>query len=177
VSPGLVPERRSGAPGVGSSSGVAYAPAAMERVYAYVLSVAVLVAVASPAFRDPPEDSFPFSDYPMFAKARPNPRITLTNASGVREDGSRVVLAPEVSSGNAEVLQSMMTIVNAVRGGPARLDAFCDEVAARVAAAGRRYEDVDQVEIATAQWDSVAYFERGPEPERRRVHGRCEVPR
>jgi len=148
----------------------------MDRLHAYVLSAVVLAAVASPPFRDPPEDSFPLSDYPMFSKARPAATIVLTNVVGLRRDGSQVVLSPQVSVGNDEVLQAMATIRNAVRAGRTRLAAFCEEAAERVADR-QSLADVIEVRIATRRFDAIAYFRDGPEPERTVVHHRCEVRR
>lgn len=134
----------------------------------------MIALVVSPALREPPADSFPLSDYPMFSHGRPTPQMELTHALGVRADGSRVPLPPMVSAGNREVLQSMMTIHAATFS--ARRRAFCDEVAARVAASPE-LQDVQAVELATSTFDAVAYFERSPEPLTRRVHVRCEVRR
>ena len=146
----------------------------VNRVYAYVVSVFTIGAMLSPALRDPPVDSFPLSDYPMFSHGRPSPEMTLTHAHGVAADGSRQALAPMISSGNREVLQSMMTISNEVHGG--RAAPFCLEIAERVAAS----DDLDHVvtvELLTSTFDSVKYFEDGPEPLRRDLHHRCEVSR
>ena len=143
-----------------------------RAVFAYGFSLALLLAVGSPALRDPPEDSFPFSDYPMFSHGRPHPMLTITQALGVRRE-TRTPLEPMVSAGNREVLQSMMTIQIAVS---ADAVGYCREVAARVAA-DDDLVDVEAVEIATSTWDTVAYFETGPEPISRHVLVRCPVQR
>lgn len=147
-----------------------------DRVFAYAVSIALLGAMAWPAFRDPPRDSFPLSNYPMFSRARPDARITLTQAVGRREDGSQATLSPALAADNEEVLQAMVLIRNAVRAGPTRLREFCDAAAERVAA-DPDLKDVVAVEIATVDHDALAYFEDGYQPLARRVHGRCEVPR
>jgi DNA-binding transcriptional LysR family regulator len=134
----------------------------------------MLVIVASPAFRHPPRDSFPLSDYPMFSHGLASPEFTLSHALGVRADESTVPLSPMVSSANREVLQSMMTIHNAVADG--RAISFCHEVAARVAESSD-LDDVARVRIVTSRFDSVAYFESGPEPLERTLHAECAVAR
>jgi hypothetical protein len=93
---------------------------------------------------------------------------------GVPASGERVPLPPLISSGNEEVLQSMLIIHQGLRGGdPA---GFCREIASRVA------EDssllgIDAVEIVTSTFDCVGYFEGDTSPRARRVHQRCEVAR
>lgn len=146
----------------------------MKRAKAYVVSGVLIALVISPALRDPPVDSFPLSDYPMFSHGRPSPEMTLTHAHGVSEDGERQPLSPIVSSGNREVLQSMMTISNEVHGG--RAGPFCLEIAERVAASSD-LEHVVSVELITSTFDAVKYFEEGPEPLHRELHHRCRVSR
>tara|TARA_B100001750_G_scaffold193842_1_gene164964 strand:+ start:899 stop:1357 length:459 start_codon:yes stop_codon:yes gene_type:complete len=149
-----------------------------EAVKAYGLSLALMVAVVSPALRDAPEDgsdkdSFPFSDYPMFSHGRPDPMLTLTQALGVDGEGHREPLSPTISSGNYEVMQAMMTIMIAMRAdGPG----YCAEIAQRVAEESD-LDHLEAVELATSTWDTVRYFEEGPEPLTRHVHHRCPVPR
>ncbi len=110
----------------------------------------------------------------MFSHGRPTPQMELTHALGVRDDGSQVPLPPMISADNREVLQAMMTIHGAVFSG--RRDAFCQEVASRVAASDE-LRDVRAVELVTSTFDAVRYFEQSPEPLTRRVHARCEVHR
>jgi len=151
----------------------------MHRAFVYGVSVLLVGLVLWPAFRDPPRDSFPLSDYPMFSYGRPRARTTISHALGVTASGERVPLPPIVSAANREVLQSMMIIENAIGGGAARVASFCNEVATRVA---ERRDDEDfarfvDVEIATSTYDGVAYFAGDTEPLERRMHARCAVPR
>ena len=151
-----------------------YLTSVSSRRAVYAFSALMIALVLSPALRDPPADSFPLSDYPMFSHGRPTPDMEITHALGVRADGTRVPLPPMVAAANREVLQAMMTIHAAVFG-PDR-QAFCEEVATRVAAA-EELRDVVSVELATSAFDAVRYFEESPRPLARRVHARCEVPR
>ena len=145
----------------------------LRALYAYGLSIGLMVAVLSPAFRDPPEDSFPFSDYPMFSHGRPTPMLTITQVLGVWPEGVREPLPPTITSGSYEVMQAMMTISIAHQAdGPG----YCRELAERVAE-DEDYAEVGFIEIATSTWDTVAYFEEGPEPIERVVHHRCPVRR
>lgn len=141
---------------------------------AYLFSAAFLAAVAWPAFRDPPRDSFPLSNYPMFSRARPDPRITLTNVTAVRDDGTRVPLTPGQATGNDEVLQAMVLIRRAALAPPDRRQAFCERAARRLVDGGDA-DGVVALEIATARHDGLAYFRPGYTPLARRLHHRCEV--
>lgn len=145
----------------------------LRALYAYAFSAALIVAVLSPPFREPPEDSFPFSDYPMFSHGRPTPMLTITQVLGVTADGEREPLPPTITSGSYEVMQAMMTIAIAHRADP---EGYCREIAERVAT-DEDFAAVAAVEIATGTWDTVAYFDEGPEPIERVVHQRCPVSR
>ncbi|MEO0324308.1 MAG: hypothetical protein AAF447_15205 [Myxococcota bacterium] len=148
----------------------------MERSYAALVSLALLGAMVSPALRDPPVDSFPLSDYPMFSLGRPSPLLDVTHALGVGADGERRALPPLLSAANREVLQSMVTLHRAVQGAPGAAP-HCAEVAERVAA-DPAFADVVAVELATSRFDTVRYLARGETaPLGRRIHHRCAVRR
>ena len=142
-----------------------------DAAWAWGLTLAFLALVVSPAFRDPPRDSFPLSDFPMFSQGRPSPRFTVTHALGVDAGGARRPLSPWIAAGNREVLQAMVWL-SAATADPT---ASCRAIAARVAAHGS--PDVRFVELATSDFDAVAYFVSAREPLTRRVHARCEVRR
>jgi hypothetical protein len=143
----------------------------MPRIGVYGFSATLWILVAWPAFRSPPKDSFPLSDYPMFSHTRPE-RMEITHALGVLTTGSRIPLSPSVTAGTWEVLQSMAVIRDATFGGPVRRGAFCNAVADRV----RDDPDLNgviAVELATSTYDTIRYFEEGAQPVRRIVHHRC----
>lgn len=146
----------------------------MNRLSAYVASLVLIALVVTPAFRDPPRDSFPFSDFPMFSRGRPNALLQITHALGVDQSGLSEPLPPLISAGNEEVLQSMLIIHQAVAGG--RAPAFCDQVAARVAA-DSDFDAVTSVQIATSEFDGIVYFEGNRNPRRRVVQASCDVSR
>jgi hypothetical protein len=150
----------------------------MYRAYVYTVSIVMTCLVLWPAFRDPPRDSFPLSNYPMFSYGRPDPMLTMPHALGVHADGARIPLSPSISAGTYEVLQSMMTIDAAINGGPQTSATLCHEIAERIAeSADDDLADVESVEIARSTFDCVAYFEGETEPKQRQVHMRCEVER
>lgn len=148
-----------------------------ERTFAVAIGASFLVAVASPAFRDPPRDSFPLSDYPMFSRGRPDTELVLVQALGVDADGERAPLPPRISADTYEVLQSMVVLERAVRGGPASAAAHCGVVAERVRGAAGELGEVLGVELVTSRFDVIRYYEGEPAPLAREVHARCEVPR
>ncbi len=150
----------------------------MYRAYVYTVSIVMTVLVLWPAFRDPPRDSFPLSNYPMFSYGRPDPMLTMPHALGVNAEGEATPLSPSISAGTYEVLQSMMTIQAAINGGPRTSNGLCHDIAGRVAESGDDdLADVREVIIATSTFDCVAYFEGETEPKARQVHVRCEVER
>lgn len=125
----------------------------MERAFSYIVFVVMTGLVVTPAFRDPPYDSFPFSDFPMFSRGRPDPMLNLVHALGVNDEGEREPLPPLISAGNEEVLQSMLIIHQGLYGSdPA---AFCEEIAARVASSAD-HENIEAVELVTSRFDCVA---------------------
>ncbi len=146
----------------------------MSRAFGYLVSVTLIYGATTPAFRNPPRDSFPFSDYPMFSHGRPTPMMDLMHALGVDSEGQQTPLPPMVSAQNREVLQSMKAIIRRVSAGEA--EALCAEVAERVASSAE-FPNIVKVEIAHSGYDAVAYFEQGPAPKWRRVFARCPVPR
>lgn len=147
----------------------------VSRLRVYAVSVAFVCLVLSPLFRDPPRDSFPLSDYPMFSLGRPSPLMTVTHALAVFPDGKRRPLSPLVATGNREVLQAMIFLRDAAAD-PVRRDEECRAIAARVARVPELRE-ARAVELATSVYDAVAYFLRSRAPLERQVHAACEVPR
>ena len=147
----------------------------MPRLLAHLFSLALLGAMLVPALREPPADSFPLSDYPMFSQERASPEMILEQALAVLPDGRRRPLPSMISAENHEVLQSMMTIHREVHAGSARARAFCQAIARRVAA-DEEFRSAVAVEIASSRFDAVAYFEGAPEPLDRVVLMRCEMP-
>lgn len=128
--------------------------------------IALLVLVALPLVRDPRNDAFPLSTYPMFAEPRTT-RLTMDYALGETATGERRTLSPKLV-GTGEVMQAFARLDRAVHTGQAA--ALCAEIAARL-----HGTDIVTVRIVTGQHDAVDYLVRGiigPEKER----ARCKVP-
>ena len=129
-----------------------------------VLAIALVAALVWPA----PEgrDSFPLSNYPMFAAARPA-ETSFRTAVGVDPSGGYVRLSPTDIGGTDQVIQAAATIRQALEDDDA--DALCSEIAERIS--GRAIA----VEVVTERYDTIAWFEGRTEPIERRVHARCPV--
>lgn len=136
------------------------------RLYAGLVTGALLVIVASPVIRSPFDDSFPLSTYPMFGTPRETQQ-TLDYAWGQTRTGERRALPP-VLLGTGEILQAVRIYERAVLGGKKTLEPLCVRLAAAVAA-DPSYADVAIVHIVTGTHDAVDYLVRdkhGAETER-----------
>ncbi|HSD87224.1 MAG TPA: hypothetical protein VLB44_06905 [Kofleriaceae bacterium] len=147
----------------------------MERAHvaAVVVSLALIGATLEPLARDPYDDSFPLSTYPMFATKRPAIQ-TFRYALGETRDGKRRTLSPSMI-GSGEILQALKIVEHAVGKGRGELAALCQQIAARVAADGD-FNDVVAIRIVSGTHDAVEYLARdhvGPETEL----SRCPVVR
>jgi len=143
----------------------------MNRVAAAVVSIAMLVATASPVLRKPWDDGFPLSPYAMFAFRRPT-KLSMEYPLGITASGGRRYLAPWIV-GSGEVLQALRVIARAKEA--RTLPALCATIAERIAPLDE-YRDVVSIRIVTGTHDAVDFLVRdqlGMEQER----ARCEVRR
>ena len=143
----------------------------MERTRAVVVSLALVGATLWPLVREPYDDGFPLSTYPMFASKRPT-KQTYTYALGETRDGQRRTLAPIVV-GTGEVLQALRVIERAAARG--ELAGLCTTIAKNVVEYDE-FADVVAIRIVTGTHDAVDYLARdivGREVQRTR----CEVKR
>lgn len=143
------------------------------RIVPTLVSLALIGATLSPLWRQPYDDGFPLSTYPMFASKRLT-TLTMHYALGEGAAGERRVLAPALV-GTGEVLQAMRVIERAMHGGRLEIAKLCDAIAARVAL-DPEYADVRAIRVVTGTHDAVEYLARdrvGRELER----ARCEVRR
>jgi hypothetical protein len=140
------------------------------------VSIAAVVAVASPVVRDPARgdsDGFPLSTYPMFARSRPTV-LEMDYALGVRAAGGPRFLPPRLV-GSREVLQARAIVARAVREGVQAQSELCADIAARVAGAAD-LGDVTHVALVRGRHDAVDLLVRGVRG-REREHLRCAVDR
>lgn len=128
------------------------------RAFAAAVSLALIAATLSPLARDPRDDGFPLSTYPMFASRRQT-RQTYRYALGETARGERRTLRPSLV-GTSEVLQAMRVIDRAVTAGRREASALCDAIAARVAADGA-LADIVAIRFVIGTHDAVDYLARG----------------
>ncbi len=137
------------------------------RLVAYGAAAVLATLVASPLFGAFEDDTaFPISTYPMFASDRPRV-VSIAHAEATGEDGRSVPVPPEAVA-NDEVIQAFETVRQAIRDGPAALDALCRHVARELALG-----PAAEVRIVTETFDAVAYFEGQEAPLSRTVHATC----
>jgi hypothetical protein len=139
-------------------------------VIAAVASCLLVGLTLSPLARDPADDGFPLSTYPMFARSRPR-TLTMSYALGVTKSGERRTLRPRLV-GSAEVLQAYMIVGQAVREN--RAPALCRQIAERIRVSGD--DDIVTVRIVTGTHDAIDVLvddKLGREQER----ARCPVVR
>jgi hypothetical protein len=145
-----------------------------SRAFVYVFHAVLVAAILSPLLRQPEEDSFPLSPYPMFSRRRTR-IMRVTHTVGVDRFGESEPLAPSVSTGAWEALQSSRTMVRAISVGRAYV--LCDEAARRVRARAA-LSHIRLVVIETVTLDAVAYLDGTTRvPLLREEHARCEVVR
>ncbi|HEY6078637.1 MAG TPA: hypothetical protein VIW29_07530 [Polyangiaceae bacterium] len=143
----------------------------LARIVAVSWGLGLVALAALPMFRAPTDDGFPFSTYPMFA--RPRERPLLYFAEGVTRDRRTIAIPPELVA-NGPVMQAMQTLAQAAQHGPAQSKELCRRIARRLQATPR-FADVRRVQLVSARFDPVAYFERGPERQDAQIVQRCSV--
>ena len=144
-----------------------------ERLHAYLLSTVMIIAVGAPAFRNPDEDSYPLSTYPMFSRRRGRTN-TVTSALAIA--GEREVKVPPEYVANAETMQAFRTLTTAVMAGGEAAQTLCQAIARRLPdASDPELAHAQRVELVTESVDAIDYLAGRAKPEQRRVHARCAV--
>ena len=127
------------------------------RAYAAAVSLALIAATLWPLVRDPRDDRFPLSTYPMFASKRPTEQ-TFRYALGETAVGGRRTLSPALV-GTGEILQALRVFDHAVAGGKPEMAKLCAAIAERVAA-DDEHADVVAIRLVTGTHDAVEYLAR-----------------
>jgi hypothetical protein len=141
------------------------------RLWVAGFSVGLLLAVLWPILRDPPQDGFPLSNYPMFSADRRSAEADIGHVVGFSREGRHRPVAPAVV-GSEEIMQAYQTVRLAIRRGDAH--ALCRRAAERVRA-DPAYADLERLEVRTDRYDALAYFAGDTKPRRTQVHARCPV--
>jgi hypothetical protein len=138
------------------------------------VSAIVLGAMALPALRQPDDDGFPLSTYPMFSHRRG--RVNdVTSALAVTADAHETRVPPRYVA-NAESMQAFYTLARAAAAGAGEAQALCEAIARRLpAAAEPALARAAHVELVTERVDAIDYLAGRAQPSGRRVHARCPV--
>jgi hypothetical protein len=139
-----------------------------------VVSAVLLGATAWPAFLPPSQDGFPLSTYPMFASRRGRVH-EVVSARAIAADGSWVRVPP-VYVANAETMQAIRTLSQAVRRGEAESLQLCAAIAGRLRGAdAAELAQAVRVEIVTERVDAIDYLAGRARAEEVHVHALCAV--
>ena len=123
-----------------------------------VVSIVLLAATLSPIVRDPADDAFPLSTYPMFDTPR-RPEQRVDYAVGITASGERHTLRLW-HLGTGESMTAVALLDHAIHSTNEAALAFCHLVAVRVAS-DPDYQDVATVRLVTAVHDAVAFVRDG----------------
>lgn len=141
------------------------------RVPPLVFSLALLAAALWPALRDPPRDSFPLSNFPMFSSVRDKPWIHVVVGFDAAGEEHKI---PPTMVANIEVMQAAQTIRIAVKRKQTKQ--LCRQVAERVRDEPK-LDHIVRLEVQSRQFDPRTYFvtEAGREPLKLRRRARCQI--
>ena len=134
------------------------------------MSIVLVGATISPVLKDPANDSFPLSPYPMFAWKR-STTISMEYLVGFTVTGERWHPPPR-AIGSSEPLQAKRILERAAQGGVTSMRTLCEATAKRVP---RYRKDIVAVVMFSGTHEAVSYLvydKRGDEHEL----VRCAVP-
>jgi hypothetical protein len=144
----------------------AWQPTFVRRPVVVLFSLLMIAAAVWPATTSPPRDSFPLSNYPMFAADRPT-EARFATVVATDPDGRTDRLSPRTIGGTDQVIQAAATVAQAVRNGEA--EQLCREILGRL-------DDPVRVEVVTETYDTIEWFDGNETPISRTVHATCEGP-
>ncbi len=144
-----------------------------------LVTVAVVCSVSWPLAWPLDRDSFPLSNYPMFAWPRLTTACTIAQAYGVDAAGRRTRLPPS-AAGRSPAVTAALDVNRQLEllllGEPAAIQPYCRKIAGYVAE-DPALRQVRQVEIARDEYDSLAFHAGAKDPSRTVTFATCEVPR
>jgi hypothetical protein len=148
----------------------------VERLFAYGFSALMLAAVLSPALRDPDDDGFPLSTYPMFSRNRGR-TSRVTTALAIDAAGAERPVPPRLV-GTSETMQALRILTKGVHDGPESAARLCQAIAARLAQDDdASFRSARSVVLVTQEVDAIAYLGGDRTPLSRTQNARCAVPR
>lgn len=141
------------------------------RLLVVLWSAGLLVALLWPIMRDPPQDGFPLSNYPMFSHAKEHENARIVHVVGYSREGRHRPVPPDLL-GSEEIMQAYQTVQVAIGRGHSR--DLCRRTAARVAA-DSDHADIERLEVRTDFYNAVDYFAGDKKPHGTQIHARCSV--
>lgn len=151
----------------------------MSKRVASLFSVAMALAILAPlnaSWRGDEGDSFPFSWYPMFSRARPDPeRADYVVAEAA--DGSRVILNSQLYA-RGTMNQARRQLLR-LASDPRSAARLCRDVAARLGAKeDAELRRAERVRVVRGWFDMKDYFGNGNKKPLREVnYSVCPIPR
>jgi hypothetical protein len=150
-----------------------------DRVWSGLVTFAVLGSVLWPLTWALDRDSFPLSNYPMFAWPRLTAACAIAQAYGVDASGRRMRLPPTAlgrTPGVTAALDVNRQLELLLLGPSEAIEPYCRKIAAYVA------EDpalrwVRRIEIARDEYDSLVFHSGSKEPARTVSYAACLVQR
>lgn len=135
-----------------------------------IVSIVLIAATASPVLRNPNDDSFPLSTYPMFAWKRTT-TVTMEYLVGFTVTGERWHLPPR-TTGSSQPMQAMRILQGAAGRGRTGQLALCKAAAAKVP---RLRKDIVVVAMMRGTHEAIDYLVYN-KPGKETELVRCAVP-
>ena len=145
----------------------------MRRRLALTFGAVLCLLVAYPLLWGQTHDSFPLSNYTMFAWDQG--RQSVLDTVIVRtSDGVAHRLGSSVIAGSDETMLAAATVADAVAGGDQRTAELCRYVAGRLDPDDvTAYGPGARVQVVTETWDAVGWFRGRRTPLSTVVHASC----
>ena len=140
-----------------------------QRLLITGVTLALLALVVWPASWRKGRDSFPLSPYPMFARKKTSPTLTMEYALALDDAGASSFVAPHYI-GSSEVLQARALIHGAIARGSGEAKKFCESVLRRVR---QDTKTVVELHLVRGTHDSVAYLQGDKSKSVERILVRC----
>jgi hypothetical protein len=145
-----------------------------DRLRAYAVSALMLGAVLQPLWRDPENDGFPLSTYPMFARDRQ--RLASIDVALALGPGGAETAIPPPLVGSQETMQAVRILGKSVRAGPVEARKLCHAIAARVAHSQRpELREANQIALVRQTVDVIDYARGDHAADQREEVVRCPV--
>jgi hypothetical protein len=135
-----------------------------------LITPAVVGALMMPVVID--RDGFPFSNYPMYSRAR-GEDVTFATAQAVDGDGRTSTLTLSVIGDSDDPLIVAGELRDAIGDGRAKLR--CEEIARRARGWSGLPATSVSIEVVTERHDVLAQVDGAPSLLERTVHASCEV--